>query len=344
MEPAPPDLVISKTGPATATSGSPITHTLTITNNGTDVAFNPVITDMIPTYADYITGGIKIGNVVSWTVPNLLGSGVWTQSTFVVTATQTITNSDYRVRASGGYSATGSVDVVTIITDASIIGLSAVNDSSTTLGQVTMLTATVTAGSNVTYTWAFGDGATSTGDVITHTYPAAGVYTAIVTAGNSAGVVTATITVTIVDEAIVGLSAINNSPTALGQVTTLTATITTGSNVTYTWAFGDGTTGSGAVVEHTYSWADSYTVVVTASNSANLLTQTTIVNVTNPADLALTKTVDDSTPDQGQTITYTIVVSNNGLQAATGVIISDVLPAGLTFSSTTASQGVYTHK
>jgi hypothetical protein len=85
----------------------------------------------------------------------------------------------------------------TIAGDEAIAGLAASNDSPTLLGSVTTLTATITAGSNVTYSWGFGDGASGRGDVVLHTYPDVGVYTAMVTASNSVGLVTATTTVTI---------------------------------------------------------------------------------------------------------------------------------------------------
>jgi YD repeat-containing protein len=161
-----------------------------------------------------------------------------------------------------------------------IAGLAATNDSPTTLGQLTMLTATVTAGTNVSYEWAFGDGEAGSGSVVTHTYPDAGVCTAVVTASNSVSVVTATTAVTITDVPIAGLSAVNDSPTLAGWSTTLTATVTAGTNVAYIWAFGDGSTGSGSVVGHTYLDAGVYTAVVTASNSVSVLTATTTVTIT----------------------------------------------------------------
>ncbi|MCB8923178.1 MAG: PKD domain-containing protein [Ardenticatenaceae bacterium] len=64
-------------------------------------------------------------------------------------------------------------------------GLTAVNDSPTTLGQVTQLTSTVTSGSNISYTWDLGDGTIMTGSTVAHIYPAVGVYTAVITAVNS---------------------------------------------------------------------------------------------------------------------------------------------------------------
>jgi PKD repeat protein len=88
------------------------------------------------------------------------------------------------------------------------------------------------------------------------------------------------VTVTVSDSPITGLAATNSSPTVLGNATIFTATITGGSNTSYSWNFGDGNTSSGATPTHTYGSAGTYTVVVTASNSLDLLTATTIVTVT----------------------------------------------------------------
>lgn len=51
------------------------------------------------------------------------------------------------------------------------------------------------------------------------------------------------------------------------------------------------------------------------------------------ADLSLTKTVSDRSPDIGDTVTFTLIVTNSGPYAASGVQIFDQLPAGLTFQS-----------
>jgi len=59
------------------------------------------------------------------------------------------------------------------------------------------------------------------------------------------------------------------------------------------------------------------------------------------ADIAVRKSVDDDAPVVGQTITFTIVATNNGPSPATNVVVSDGLPAGLAFVSATPSQGSY---
>src|SRR5262249_23636601 len=59
------------------------------------------------------------------------------------------------------------------------------------------------------------------------------------------------------------------------------------------------------------------------------------------ADLAVTKTVSNPTPNVGDTITFTISLANNGPNNATGVSVNDLLPAGLTFVSATPSAGAY---
>jgi uncharacterized repeat protein (TIGR01451 family) len=66
------------------------------------------------------------------------------------------------------------------------------------------------------------------------------------------------------------------------------------------------------------------------------------VNFSNrPIDLAVTKTVDDATPNVGQDVTFTVVVRNDGFGGATGVQVLDFLPAGLSFVSAHVTKGIY---
>ena len=59
------------------------------------------------------------------------------------------------------------------------------------------------------------------------------------------------------------------------------------------------------------------------------------------ADLVVTKTVSDATPNVGETITFTVTVQNNGPNSAVNVRVNDLLPTGLVYIANTASQGNY---
>lgn len=59
-----------------------------------------------------------------------------------------------------------------------------------------------------------------------------------------------------------------------------------------------------------------------------------IITAAVGADLSLTKTVSNATPANGAAISYTLTVTNaaSSAQAATGVLVQDILPTGFTFS------------
>ena len=112
-----PGLSITKSGPATAQAGDPITYTLSIHNNSTASATNLVITDVLPLAATYVSGGTLVGNTVQWQITELTG-GTTIAVQFAVTALETITNSAYGVTADGGFAATGTQPVITTLTPA----------------------------------------------------------------------------------------------------------------------------------------------------------------------------------------------------------------------------------
>lgn len=60
------------------------------------------------------------------------------------------------------------------------------------------------------------------------------------------------------------------------------------------------------------------------------------------ADLQISKSVNSSSITCGQSLTYTITVTNNGPGDAGNITVSDILPAGLLFISASPSQGSYT--
>lgn len=73
---------------------------------------------------------------------------------------------------------------------------------------------------------------------------------------------------------------------------------------------------------------DSVTIVPAGSNN-------------NDIDLALSKTSNVSIAEEGDAVSFTITVVNNGTVAATGVTVEDVLPNSLDFTSASATIGSY---
>ncbi len=71
--------------------------------------------------------------------------------------------------------------------------------------------------------------------------------------------------------------------------------------------------------------------VVSGSNVSDSGADTVTVVSAAEADLSLTKIVNDSSPDLGDTVTFTLMISNSGPNTATNIVVEDVIPAGLTY-------------
>jgi PKD repeat protein len=124
-----------------------------------------------------------------------------------------------------------------------------------------------------TIQWDFGDGATGSGQSVTHTYA---------TDGSKHVTMTATDLDTLgdgveSDTAEKDVVIANTAPTAsftppaglqAGQAGTFTANATDdGTIASYAWDFGDGTTGTGAAPQHTYNDHDPHTVGLTVTDN-----------------------------------------------------------------------------
>ena len=60
------------------------------------------------------------------------------------------------------------------------------------------------------------------------------------------------------------------------------------------------------------------------------------------ADLSVQKTVNQSVVNVGDQVVFTVIVRNNGPDDSANIDINDLLPAGVSYVSSTASQGAYT--
>ena len=136
----------------------------------------------------------------------------------------------------------------------------------------------------------------------------------------------------------------SNSPVQPGDTLTMSINPATGS---YTWTGPNGWTATGANVSRpnmTVADAGLYTVNATANPDGSGCWAGLNANVsvgTAKTDLKLTKTASKSTARHGDTLTYTITLSNESDVAATGVQVEDKLPTGLTFVKATPSQGSF---
>jgi uncharacterized repeat protein (TIGR01451 family) len=91
------------------------------------------------------------------------------------------------------------------------------------------------------------------------------------------------------------------------------------------------------------NFSDTASVSTTTSdpNSSNNSATVTGSVAGAAADLAVTN-VGPANANEGDNATYTVTVTNNGPNAATGVVLTDTLGANLRYVSATASQGTFT--
>ena len=296
------DLAITKTGPASGTAGADLSYTITATNNGPSTATAVVVTDSLPAGATFVSasgGGSAAAGVVTWpAIASLANAGV---ASFTVT---------YRLSTGGT-----AVDVARIN--------AATADPNLADNRATVSTA-ISASADVVTTKS-GPASAVAGQDITYT---------IVTTnqGPSAANV-----VVVSDTLPVGLTFISasNGGVAAGNVVTwpTVASLANGANVSYTVVAR--ATSGGTYTNLAASSAATADPNPSNNNGSSPAAQAVTI-VAAAADVMTTKT-GPATANAGQDISYTITTLNNGPSAATGVVVTDTIPAGLTFVS--ASNG-----
>lgn len=120
-----------------------------------------------------------------------------------------------------------------------------------------------------TYNWDFGDGSTGAGTSTTHRFTRAGTFAVTLRVTNDSGL-TATTTrqVTVSGTLPAGSADFVFSPTDphVGDVVFFNAALSSVTNGSYSWDFGDGTSGSGVAPTHSYSAPRTYAVTLTVTN------------------------------------------------------------------------------
>ncbi len=155
------------------------------------------------------------------------------------------------------------------------------------------------------YLWNFRDGSTSTTQNATHAYATPGSYPVVLVVTDALHqTANATQTITVVAAPVLTISATPAVGEA-GAPIVLSASLTGGVvPISYSWLFGDGGTGSGTSVTHTYASAGSYIVSAYANDSVGVSAQAT-VTVHIAARLSATVTSSVTSADVGVPISFT---------------------------------------
>ncbi|HEY2666660.1 MAG TPA: SBBP repeat-containing protein [Actinomycetota bacterium] len=308
------DLSLTKTGPVTATAGVAFTYTLTTTDNGPSPATGVTVTDLLPaaeTFASASPGCTNTSGTVVCTMGNL-ASGASATATITVTPTSVgaVTNTaTVSANEADPNPANNSSSATTTVSTAPLRADVAVTKTATATATVTTpITYTVTARNNGP------NGAT--GVNVTDTLPAGITFVSASstqgTCSNASGTVTCT-----------------QGPLASGATSTITIVVTAPSSPT--------------TITNTATIKANEADPNTANNTASATTQVVAASA-GSADLSIQKyafadDLENPHYQVGHGFWYVLVIHNAGPSTATGVTVTDQLPAGLTYNLSVATQG-----
>lgn len=96
---------------------------------------------------------------------------------------------------------------------------------------------------------------------------------------------------------------------------------------------------NGETIEFSIQNSTGNVLIAPASGCFTRIVSATYTIIDPVADLSIVKTVNNATPNSGSPVTFSIVVTNNGPDAAAGVSVNDVIPSGYTYQSASAPAG-----
>src|SRR5213596_2168135 len=188
----------------------------------------------------------------------------------------------------------------------------AYSPSSTQAGQPITFTASASGGTSpFTFSWSFGDGSTGTGSSVTHTYSSAGSFTTALTVKDSSSpqqtaTSQMTVAVTSPPPPISASFTLSPSSPSAGQSVSFAASVSGGTPpYNYTWSYGDGSTGTGLQVTHTYDRDGTYQVALTVADSIGSTGTWVAPVVVGTAPLQDGFTYNPTSPQPGDNINFT---------------------------------------
>ncbi len=123
-----------------------------------------------------------------------------------------------------------------------------------------------------------------------------------------------------------------------GQVTcTDSANLAVGAPANFTYVVTVNTGATPATGSTIYNWANTTSATVDPTPSNNSVNNSSLVEVTGDADLAVTAVASPTPVFVSSSLAYTIQVTNFGPSATTSGTLSDTLPTGVTFVSSSAT-------
>ncbi|OLD08653.1 MAG: hypothetical protein AUI95_02635 [Crenarchaeota archaeon 13_1_40CM_3_52_4] len=173
---------------------------------------------------------------------------------------------------------------------------------------VNFTTATTGGSGPFSFNWNYGDGGSGSGNPASHSFAAAGTFNVTVTVTDVVGE-TATVThsVAVTQSLVVSIISIAPSPSEIGVSTSYSVTATGGTpNYTFSWDFGDGGPAvGGSLVAHTYTVAGTFSVTISAADSANHAATAAQILLIN-SRLTVTTAASPNPADAGVPVSFAI--------------------------------------
>ncbi|HTC66065.1 MAG TPA: C25 family cysteine peptidase [Candidatus Acidoferrum sp.] len=315
--------VTNSAAPSTVAPSANITYTQSLTNNGPAIATTVNFTEAIPTNTTFVS----LASPGSWscTTPAVGATGTVTCSiaTLAVGATASFT----LITQVNAGTATGTVITDTDMGSSAITDPNLSNNSATanvTVAQANQADMAVTmsenpnpvlAGANITYTAVVTNNGPATATTVTavDTIPANTTFSS--------------------DTVPPGWTCVVNATTVSCSNPSMAANTTSTFTFIFTVTAG---TAPGTVITNSVTVGSAVSDPTSSNNTA-----TTTDTVTSPsqADLSINKSGAPEPVNQGDTLTYTLTVANNGPASANNVVVTDPLPSAVTYQSSSATQG-----